>query len=79
MVDVGGVGGWSKKKFFNFTETWHTCGIRDKCTEFSSFRILLKKSGKKSDSSLKFQKKFTKDFLGKKIPKGIPCKMNEPM
>ena len=31
---------------------------------------------KKFDSSLKFQKNFTKDFLWKKIPKGILCKMN---
>merc|ERR1712030_21579 len=55
--------GWSKKKFFNFTETWHLWYKIDKCTEFSSFRILLKKCGKKSDSSLKFQKKITNDFL----------------
>ena len=48
----------------------------NKCAEFSSFLILLKKCGKKSDSSLKLQKNFTKDFLGIFFPKGILYKMN---
>merc|ERR1712208_233649 len=47
-----------------------------KCAQFSSFLILLKKCGKKSDSSLKIRKKFTKDFQVKKKYMGILCKMN---
>merc|ERR1712177_71274 len=48
----------------------------NKCAQFSSFLILLKKCGKKSDSSLRSRKKFTKDLHVKKIYMGILCKMN---
>jgi len=48
----------------------------NKCAQFSSFLILLKKCGKKSDLSLKFGKNFTKDFPVKKKSMGILCKMN---
>ena len=47
------------------------CGIFD----FSDFA---KKWGKKSDSSFKFQKKITKDFLGQNFSQGNPLQ-NEPM
>merc|ERR1712148_149639 len=48
----------------------------NKCAQFSSFLILLKKCGKKSDSSLRSRKKFTKDFHVKKNYIGILCKMS---
>merc|ERR1712115_599253 len=48
----------------------------NKCAQFSSFLILLKKCGKKSDSSLRSRNKFTKDFHVKKIYMGILCKLN---
>merc|ERR1712208_63021 len=42
----------------------------NKCAKFSSFLILQKKCGKKSDSSLKIRKTFTKDFHVKKKSHG---------
>ena len=56
-----------EKKFLSFS--WNLVDLQfkvNKSTVFPSFLILLKRGGKKSDSSLKFQKNFTKDFLGKK-------------
>merc|ERR1712030_130015 len=57
---------------------------RNKCAEFSSFLILLKQCRKKSDSSLRSLKNFTKDFHVKKklhgnFYKGFPCKKNISM
>merc|ERR1712115_604601 len=48
----------------------------NKCAQFSRSLILLKKCGKKSDSSLRSRKNFTKDFHVKKNYMGILCKMN---
>ena len=42
---------------------------KDKFSQFSSFLIVLKKCGKKYDSSLKIGKNFTKDFPAEKIPR----------
>ena len=73
MVDGGG-GWWMvEKKVLRFlSKLEHLYFKINKCAEFSSFLILLKKCGKKSDSSLKFQKKFTKDFLGNFFSQGNP-------
>ena len=56
------------KSFVNFS------GFSNLESDF--FLILQKKCGKKSDSSLKIRKKFTKDFHVKKKSVGILCKMN---
>ena len=40
MVVVDGGGGWSKKKFFNFAETWHTGSSR--YINVHNFRVLVK-------------------------------------
>merc|ERR1712115_675102 len=48
----------------------------NKCAQSSSFLILLKKCGKKSDSSLRSRKNFTKDFHVNFFYMGILCKMN---
>merc|ERR1711954_407164 len=47
----------------------------NKCAQFSSFLILQKKCGKKSDSSLKIRKNFTKDFHVKKNSHGNSLKI----
>ena len=48
----------------------------DEFPKFSYFLILLKKCGKKSDSSLKIGKKIYKGFPCKKIPREFFCKMD---
>merc|ERR1712115_277318 len=51
-----------------------SCEVQMKCAQFSIFLILLKKCGKKSDSSLRSREKFTKDFHVKKNYVQFFCK-----
>ena len=63
-----------KWKFVCLRFRWNFAHLKiktNKFLQFSSFLILLKKWGKKSDSSLKIGKNFTKDFPVKKISQGI--------
>ena len=69
---------WSETKkvlwfFWNFA---HLKIKIDKFSQFSSFLILLKKCGKKSDSSLKIGKNYTNDFPVKRISKGTSYFIN---
>ena len=67
---------WSEsEEFFCPRFRWKLAQLKfkiNKCAQFSSFLILQKKCGKKSDSSLKIRKKFTKDFHVKKKLHGNP-------
>merc|ERR1712030_286002 len=65
-----------QKGFFFRSKLDHVKFKGNKYAEFSSFLILLKKCGKKSDSSLRSLKNFTKDSHVKKNYMGILCKMN---
>ena len=66
----------SEKVFFFRSKLDHVKFKGNKCAQFSSFLILLKKCGKKSDSSLKSRKKITKDFHVKKNYMGILIKID---
>ena len=61
---------WVKVRIFYLQFHWNFKHLKfkiDKFSQFLSFLILLKNCGKKSDSSLKIGKKFTKDFRVKKF------------
>ena len=63
------------EEFFCPRFRWNSAHLKinkNKFSQFSSFLILLKKCGKKSDSSLKIGKNFTKDFPVKKFFQGNP-------
>ena len=72
---------WSEvsEEFFCPRFCWNSAHLKikiNKFSQFSLFLILLKNFGKKSDSSLKIGKNFTKDFLVNFFSRGILCKMN---
>ena len=76
VVDGGG-GGWSKKKFFNFAQTWHTGCSR--YINVHNFRVLVKQLS--YGNKIKFQVwKLGKNLQGistqKNISMEITCKMN---
>ena len=62
---------WRKKRFFKFAQNWIMWSSKE--INFRNFRFsdfAQKKWGKKSDSSLKIGKNFTKDFPVKKFFQG---------
>ena len=57
VVDGGG-GGWSKKKFFNFAETWHTDSSKQiNLPVLGKFDVLFAKSEKNPIPSFFSKKK----------------------